>query len=44
MANLRETAEMMTSVRDELTGMVEEAVKYTSEAWKNRQTGYQKAA
>jgi phasin family protein len=32
MANMRETAEMMTSVRDELTGMVEEAVKYTSES------------
>lgn len=32
LANLRETAEMMTSVRDELTGMVEEAVKYTSES------------
>ena len=32
MANLRETAEMMTSVREELTGMVEEAVKYTGES------------
>lgn len=32
LANLRETAEMMSSVRDELTGMVEEAVKYTSES------------
>jgi phasin family protein len=32
LANLRETAEVMTSVRDELTGMVEEAVKYTSDS------------
>jgi phasin family protein len=32
LANLRDTAELMTSVRDELTGMVEEAVKYTSES------------
>ena len=32
LANLRETAEMMTSVREELTGMVEEAVKYTSDS------------
>jgi colicin import membrane protein len=32
LANMRETTEMMTSVRDELTGMVEEAVKYTSES------------
>jgi len=31
LANMRETAEMMTAVREELTGMVEEAVKYTSE-------------
>lgn len=30
LANLRETAEMMTEVREELTGMVEEAVRYTS--------------
>ena len=30
MANVRETAEIMTAVREELTGMVEEAVKYTS--------------
>jgi phasin family protein len=30
LANLRDTAEMMNSVRDELTGLVEEAVKYTS--------------
>ncbi len=32
MGNVRETTEMMTSVRDELTGLVEEAVKYTSES------------
>jgi len=32
LANMRDTADMMTSVRDELTGMVEEAVKYTSES------------
>lgn len=32
LANIRETTEMMASVRDELTGMVEEAVKYTSES------------
>ena len=31
LANIRETAEMMTAVREELTGMVEEAVKYTRE-------------
>lgn len=30
LANVRETAEIMTAVREELTGMVEEAVKYTS--------------
>ncbi len=30
LANLRETAEMMTAVRNELSEMVEEAVKYTS--------------
>ncbi len=32
LANMRETAEILTSVRDELTGLVEEAVKYTSES------------
>jgi phasin family protein len=32
MANVRETAEMLATVRDELTGMVEEAVKYTNES------------
>lgn len=32
MSNVRETTEMMTSVRDELTGLVEEAVKYTNES------------
>jgi phasin family protein len=32
LANMRETAEMMTAVRNELTEMVEEAVKYTSES------------
>jgi phasin family protein len=32
LANLRETTEMMTEVRDELSSMVEEAVKYTSES------------
>jgi phasin family protein len=32
LANLRETAEMMAAVRDELTGMVEDAVKYTSDS------------
>jgi len=32
LANMRETAEMLTSVREELTGLVEEAVKYTSES------------
>ena len=32
LANLRETAEMMTAVRNELSEMVEEAVKYTSES------------
>ena len=30
LANVRETAEMMTAVREEMAGMVEEAVKYTS--------------
>ena len=32
LANMRETAEMMTVVRNELSEMVEEAVKYTSES------------
>jgi phasin family protein len=32
LANLRETTEMMTEVRDELSTLVEEAVKYTSES------------
>jgi phasin family protein len=32
LANIRETADMMASVRDELAGMVEEAVKYTSDS------------
>jgi len=32
LANVRETAEMLTAVRDEMTGMVEEAVKYTSDS------------
>lgn len=32
LANMRETAEMMTAVRNELSEMVEEAVKYTSES------------
>ena len=32
LANLRETTEMMTEVRDELSGLVEEAVKYTSDS------------
>jgi phasin family protein len=32
LANLRETAEMMSSVREELTGLVEDSVKYTSES------------
>ena len=31
LANLRDTAEMLAGVREELTGMVEEAVKYTSD-------------
>ena len=30
LANVRETAEMLSAVREEMTGMVEEAVKYTS--------------
>ena len=32
LANVRETTEMMTSVREELTTLVEDAVKYTSES------------
>ena len=32
LANLRETADMMTEVRDEFSGLVEEAVKFTSES------------
>ena len=32
MANMRDTAEMMTSVREELTGLVEETVKFTGES------------
>ena len=32
LANLRETAEMMTEVRDEYSGLVEEAVKFTSDS------------
>ena len=32
LANVRETAEMMTAIREEMTGMVEEAVKYTSDS------------
>ncbi len=32
LANLRETAEMMTEVRDEFSGLVEEAVKFTSDS------------
>ena len=32
LANVRETAELLTSVREEMTGMVEEAVKYTSDS------------
>jgi phasin family protein len=32
LANVRETAEMLSSVREEMTGMVEEAAKYTSES------------
>jgi phasin family protein len=33
MANMRETADMMTSVREELTGLVEETVKFTSDSF-----------
>jgi phasin family protein len=32
LANVRETAEMLTAVREEMTGMVEQAVKYTSDS------------
>ena len=32
MLNMRDTAEMMTSVREELTGLVEETVKFTSDS------------
>ena len=32
LANLRETADMMTEVRDEFSGLVEEAVKFTSDS------------
>lgn len=32
LSNMRETAEMMTAARDELSGLVEEAVKYTTES------------
>ena len=32
LANLRETAEMMNALREEYSGMVEEAVKYTSQS------------
>lgn len=32
MLNLKETTEMMTTVREELAGMMEDAVKYTSES------------
>ena len=32
MANLHEATEMMSSVREELTGLVEESVKFTSES------------
>ena len=32
LGNLRDAAEMMSSVREELGGMVEEAVKYTSDS------------
>ena len=30
LANVRETADMLAAIREEMTGMVEEAVKYTS--------------
>ena len=32
LANVRETAEMLNSVREEVTGMVEEAVQFTKES------------
>ena len=32
LANVRETAEMFAAMREEMTGMVEQAVKYTSES------------
>lgn len=32
LANIRETAEMLAGVREELSGMVEEAVKYTNDS------------
>jgi phasin family protein len=32
MANVRETTEMMTEVREELAGLMEDAVKYTGES------------
>ena len=32
LANVRETAEMLAAMREEMTGMVEQAVKYTSES------------
>lgn len=32
LANLRETTELMTEVRDELSGLVEEAVQFTSDS------------
>ena len=32
LANVRETTEMMNSARDELAGLMEEAVQYTSES------------
>ena len=32
LANVRETAEMLNAVREEVTGMVEEAVQYTKES------------
>jgi phasin family protein len=32
LANVRETAEMLNAVREEMTGMVEEAVQYTKDS------------
>jgi phasin family protein len=32
LANVRETAEMLNAVREEITGMVEEAVQYTKDS------------